>query len=167
MILYSTFLYIDCVCYLFWLDIYKSLFSIVFFYNSNIFHIFLPFYYTNFFSELIYVTLNLNPFPCLSDSFWILLPAIYFKILAVACPIFGFLLFAPTAILITGTGVFTSNLRKESHAFLTSFDSFFYVIYKSCSFELKLIRCESDLFLTFTIKIETHIVKFKYITLVI
>jgi len=56
--------------------------------------------------------------PCISVSDKISPPEIEFKIFVVACPIFGFLLFAPTAMPITGATVFTAGLRKEFQAFL-------------------------------------------------
>ena len=47
---------------------------------------------------MIYKKINLNPWPCLSISDKIFSPEIDFKILVVACPTFGFLVLALTAI---------------------------------------------------------------------
>ena len=55
---------------------------------------------------MIYITFNLKTRPCMSVKLKVLPPVNDFKILVVAAPICLFLLFAPTAIPITGVSVF-------------------------------------------------------------
>ena len=59
-----------------------------------------------------HITFNLNPLPCMSVRLNILPPVNDFNILVVATPTFAFLLFAPTAIPITGASVFIVGFRN-------------------------------------------------------
>ena len=61
---------------------------------------------------LDYITFNRKPLPCISVKLEILPPDIDFKILAVACPTFGFFVFAETAIPIYGLAIFNAGLRN-------------------------------------------------------
>ena len=65
---------------------------------------------------MIYITFNFYPLPCISVRLKILPPVIDFKIFVVAAPTLAFLLFAPTAIPITGASVLIVGLRKLDHA---------------------------------------------------
>ena len=58
---------------------------------------------------MIHITSNLKPFPCMSVSDKILPPDFGFKVLAVACPIFEFLVSAPAAIPIYGLAIFNAG----------------------------------------------------------
>ena len=59
-----------------------------------------------------YITFNLNPLPRRSVSNKILPPVILFNILVVACPFFGFLVFAETAIPINGAVAIIVGFRN-------------------------------------------------------
>ena len=59
-----------------------------------------------------YITFNLNPLPCISVSDKIFPPVNDFNIFVVAAPTFAFLLFAPTAIPITGASVFIVGYKN-------------------------------------------------------
>ena len=61
---------------------------------------------------MIYITFNRNPLPCISVKLKILPPDIDFNIFVVACPILGFLVFAPTAIPMNGLATFRAGLRN-------------------------------------------------------
>ena len=60
---------------------------------------------------MIYITRNLNPFPCMSVKLNILPPLMLFKLFVVAAPTLAFLRFAPTAIPITGASVFIVGFK--------------------------------------------------------
>ena len=59
-----------------------------------------------------YITLNLKPRPSMSVKLKILPPVKDFKIFVVAAPTLAFLLFAPTAIPITGASVFIVGFKN-------------------------------------------------------
>ena len=61
---------------------------------------------------MIYVIFFLQPFPGISVSDKVLTPDIDFKILTVACPTFGFLVLALTAIPIYGLAIFNAGLKN-------------------------------------------------------
>ena len=61
---------------------------------------------------LDYITFKRRLFPCISVSDKILPPVNDFNILVVAAPTLAFLLFAPTAIPITGASVFIVGFRN-------------------------------------------------------
>ena len=65
---------------------------------------------------LDYITFNRKPLPCISVSDKILRPLIDFEILAVACPILGFLVLAETARPIYGLAIFNACLKNLFHA---------------------------------------------------
>ena len=65
---------------------------------------------------LDYITLNLNPLPSMSVRLRILPPVKDLKILVVAAPTCLFLLFAPTAIHITGASVFNVGFKNLDQA---------------------------------------------------
>ena len=65
---------------------------------------------------MIYIIFNLNPLPCMSVRLRILPPVNDFKIFVVAAPTLAFLLFAPTAIPITGASVLIVGLRNLDYA---------------------------------------------------
>ena len=66
---------------------------------------------------MIHITFNLNPRPCMSVELKVLPPVNDFNILAVAAPTCLFLLFAPTAIPITGASVFIVGFKTFSRLF--------------------------------------------------
>ena len=65
---------------------------------------------------MIHITFSLNPLPCMSVRLKILPPEILFSILVVACPTFGFFVFAETAIPINGADALIAGLRYLFHA---------------------------------------------------
>ena len=65
---------------------------------------------------MIYIISNLNSLPCTSLRLKVLPPVNDFKIFVVAAPTLAFLLFAPTAIPITGASVLIVGLRNLDHA---------------------------------------------------
>ena len=65
-----------------------------------------------------YITFNLNPFPCMSVTYKNLPTEIVFKILVVACPTFGFVVLALTAIPINGTVALIAGFKNLSKQFV-------------------------------------------------
>ena len=65
---------------------------------------------------LDYITFNHKPRPCISLRLNIFPPVNDFNILVVAAPTCLFLLFAPTAIPITGASVFIVGFKNLDHA---------------------------------------------------
>ena len=63
-----------------------------------------------------YITFNLNPLPCMSVRLNIFPPEIDFSISVAAAATFGFFVFAPTAIPITGASVFIVGFKNLSRA---------------------------------------------------
>ena len=64
------------------------------------------------FFEMIYITFKRRPLPCISVKLKILPPEIDFSILVVAAPIFGFFVFAETAIPIYGLAIFNAGFKN-------------------------------------------------------
>ena len=58
------------------------------------------------------MTFNLRPLPCMSVKLKILPPDILFRILVVACPTFGFFVFAETAIPINGAVALIAGFKN-------------------------------------------------------
>ena len=94
----------------------------------------------------------------LSDR--ILPPEIDFKIFVVAAPIFGYLVLALTAIPIYGLAIFNAGFRNLFQAVCVPLIFLFQFTFYRTTFELNLFRSESNLFLTFTLRITAHIVCF-------
>ena len=65
---------------------------------------------------MIYITFNLNPLPRMSVRLNILPPVNDFNLLVAAASTLAFLLFAPTAIPITGASVFIVGFKNFDHA---------------------------------------------------
>ena len=77
-----------------------------------------------------YITLNLNPLPCMSVKLKILPPDILLRILVVACPTFGFLVLAVTAIPINGAVALIEGLRNLFQAVCVPLKIDFYLYLK-------------------------------------
>ena len=77
--------------------------------NLNFYNLNIHFFITQTLCEMTYNTFYLKPFPCISVSDKFLPPDFDFKILAVACPTFGFLVLELTAIPIYGLAIFNAG----------------------------------------------------------
>ena len=66
---------------------------------------------------MIYITFNVKPFPCMSVNDKTLTHDILFKVLAVACPTFWFLILAPTAMPMIEAATLTAGFRNLFQAF--------------------------------------------------
>ena len=77
---------------------------------------------------MIYITFNLNPRPCISVELKILPPDILFNIIVVACPTFGFFVFAETAIPIIGAARLTAGFKNLFQAVCVHLKFFCYLL---------------------------------------
>ena len=106
-----------------------------------------------------YITFNLNPLPCISVSDKILPPDILFKIFVVACPTFGFLVFAETAMPINGAVALIAGFKNFVPSCLCSLKYFIKFTFNRTTFEHTLMRCKRNDFLAFTFKIGTFVME--------
>ena len=94
-------------------------------------------------------------------------PEIDFKKLLVACPTFGFLVLALTAIPINGAATLTAGLRNLLQAVLCPLKDFLKFISNRTTFKHILMGYKSDYLLAITFRVRTFIMYFQYNTFTI
>ena len=105
---------------------------------------------------MIYITFDRKHCPCMSVKTKILPPDILFHILVFACPIFGFLVLAHTAIPVNGAATLTACFRIFVPRSLCSSNNLQFTFHES-AFKHVLFWSKSDLLLTITFWIVTHV----------
>ena len=80
---------------------------------------------------MIHMTINLKPRPCISVGDKFLQPLFAFNIFVVACPTFGLLVLADTAMPMKGAATLTAGLRNLLQAVCVPLKIFFEVYFLS------------------------------------